>query len=147
MLVVEHAQIKYRFKGKEPMMPHTKRILCADHDPDTCGMIVFLLGLEGYEVKIATKVSDALRIARSERFDLYLLDGLFEDGSGLELLASIRAFDRERPVIIYSADGRESAHRESMESGAQAVITKPAEIELLVNTIRRLVAEAEPVAP
>jgi DNA-binding response OmpR family regulator len=128
-------------------MPHTKRVLCADHDLDTCGMIVFLLGLEGYEVKITTKVSDALRMARSERFDLYLLDGLFEDGSGLELLAGIRVFDPETPVIIYSADGRESARRESYESGAQAFIAKPADIELLVNTIRRLVAEAETVSP
>ena len=129
------------------MMPHTKRILCADYDPDTCGMITYLLGSEGYEVKIATKVSDALRMAQSERFDLYLLDGLFEDGSGLELLASIRAFDPESPVIIYSVDGRESTRRESLESGAQAYIAKPAEIELLVNTIRQLVAKAEPVAP
>src|SRR5215213_3559167 len=129
------------------MMPHTKRILCADHDPDTCGMITFLLGSEGYEVKIATKVSDALRTARSEQFDLYLLDDLFEDGLGLELLSSIRAFDQETPAIIYSADGRESAHREAVESGAQAFIAKPAEIELLVNTIRRLVAEVETVTP
>jgi CheY-like chemotaxis protein len=52
------------------MMPHTKRILCADHDLDTCGMIVFLLGSVGYDVKIATKVSDTLRMARSKRFDL-----------------------------------------------------------------------------
>jgi DNA-binding response OmpR family regulator len=146
MLVVEQTQIKNRFKGEEPMMPHTKRILCADHDPDTCGMIVCLLGLEGYEVKIATKVSDALRIAQSERFDLYLLDDLFEDGEGLELLASIRAFDPETPAIIYSADGRESVRRESLESGAQAFIAKPSEIELVINTIQRLVAEVEVLA-
>jgi DNA-binding response OmpR family regulator len=55
------------------------RIGLDDHDLDTCRMIVFLLGLEGNEVKIATKVSDALRMARSERFDLYLLDDLLED--------------------------------------------------------------------
>jgi DNA-binding response OmpR family regulator len=123
------------------MQARTKRILCADHDLDTCGMIVVLLGSEGYDVKIATKVSDTLRMARSERFDLYLLDDLFEDGAGLELLASIRAFDPETPAIIYSADGHDAARRESLESGAQAFITKPSEIEPLINTVRRLVAE------
>jgi DNA-binding response OmpR family regulator len=147
MLVVEHTQIKDGFKGEEPMMPHTMRILCADHDLDTCGMITYLLGSEGYEVKIATRVSDTLRMARSERFDLYLLDDLFEDGGGLELLSSIRTFDRETPVIIYSADGRESARQEALENGAQAFITKPSEIEPLINTVRRLVAETATIAP
>lgn len=125
------------------MMPQTKRILCADHDLDTCEMIDFLLGSEGYEVKTATKVNDTLRMAQSERFDLYLLDGLFEDGSGLELLSSIRAFDLETPIIIYSADWRESARREVLENGAQAFITKPSEIEPLINTIHQLVTEAQ----
>ena len=146
MLVVDHTQIKNCFKGEVPMMPHTKRILCADHDLDTCGMIVVLLGSEGYEVKIATKVSDALRMAQSERFGLYLLDDLFEDGSGLELLASIRAFDPETPVIVYSADGHTAARRESLENGAQAFIAKPAEIDLVINTIQRLTAEVETAA-
>jgi CheY-like chemotaxis protein len=125
------------------MQARTKRILCADHDLDTCGMIVVLLGMEGYEVKTVTKVCDTLRMARSEQFDLYLLDDRFEDGTGLELLSSLRAFDRETPVIIYSADVRESSRRESLERGAQAFIAKPSDNELVINTVQRLMAEVE----
>ena len=128
------------------MQPRIKRILCADHDPATSGMIVVLLSFEGYEVKTTTRMSDAMQMARSERFSLYLLDNLFVDGSGLELLASIRAFDPETPAIVYSADGRESARQESLENGAQAFIAKPAEIDLVINTIQRLVAQVEMVA-
>ena len=143
MLKVNHAKNTNRFKKKERVSPCAARILCADHDSATCKLLIVWLGQEGYEVKTASTMSDALRLAGSERFDLYLLDVRFEDGPGVELTAKIRAFDPQMPVIIYSADVREPVRQEALKSGAQAFIPKPSELELVTETIERLIAKAK----
>ena len=56
-------------------MPSPKaRILCTEDDPDTRDLIKLVLGGEGYEVVTAESAPQALRLAQSESFDLYLID-------------------------------------------------------------------------
>jgi CheY-like chemotaxis protein len=143
MLEVSRTQNKNRPEEKRRAPSRPTRVLCADDNPDTCRLIEVWLSLEGYEVKTVTTASDVLRTARSDRFDVYLLDGRFEDGLGTELIAQIRAFDAETPAIIYSADVRETVRREALKSGAQAFIPKPSDLELVTETIQRLIARAE----
>lgn len=50
------------------------RILCTEDDPDTRELIIMILGLEGYEVICTDNGEEALKLARSQSFDLYLVD-------------------------------------------------------------------------
>ena len=65
------------------MQGSRKRILCIDNDEDTRLMISTLLELSGYTVRTSEDVAKGIRLARSERFDLYLLDYYFPDGKRL----------------------------------------------------------------
>nr|MBA3257124.1 response regulator [Pyrinomonadaceae bacterium] len=58
-------------------------ILCVDDHEDTSEMLQQLLAQEDYEVVTAVTVEDALKLAKSEDFDLYVLDKRLPDGSGL----------------------------------------------------------------
>ncbi|HZB44117.1 MAG TPA: hypothetical protein VE360_02680, partial [Pyrinomonadaceae bacterium] len=63
-------------------MPSEKRrVLCAEPHEDTCLLIKTLLGGQGHEVVSARTVHDCLELARRERFDLYMLDDDYVDGT------------------------------------------------------------------
>lgn len=51
-----------------------KRILCTEDDPDSLDMIVLLLRNNGFEVRCATNSNEALELAKTEHFDLLLLN-------------------------------------------------------------------------
>lgn len=115
-----------------------KRILCVEDNLDSCEMLAKFLGILGYEVISANNGADALRIARSEQFDTYVLDNWLPDMTGIELCKQIRAFDTDTPIIFYSAAVREADRYEGMSAGAQAYINKPGNIEELEKTIPSL---------
>ncbi len=69
-------------------MPQAKcRILCIDDHEDTSEMLKLLLIQEDYEVTTAVTMQEALDLATSEEFDLYVFDKHLPDGSGIDLCA------------------------------------------------------------
>lgn len=115
-----------------------KRILCVEDDLDSCDMLRVLL--REYEVVTANTVGEGLKMARAERFDLYLLDSKYPDGSGVELCRQLRLFDTNTPVVFHSGLEGESDIRDAMNAGAQAYLVKPIGIDELERNIERLLA-------
>jgi DNA-binding response OmpR family regulator len=115
-----------------------KRILCVEDNLDSCEMLGKFLEILGYEVVSFNNGADALRIARSEQFDAYVLDDWLPDMSGVELCKQIRAFDLDTPIIFYSAAASQADQHEGMEAGAQAYIDKPGKLDELEKTIPSL---------
>jgi DNA-binding response OmpR family regulator len=75
------------------MQSARKRILCVEDDEDNSGLMTALFELLNYRVVIASTSAEALRLSRSESFDLYLLDSWLPDGTGTQLCQQIRSFD------------------------------------------------------
>ena len=124
------------------MQPTKRRILCAEDDEDTCFMLTHLLEQENYEVKTARTVSDALQLARSESFNLYILDEWFPKDAGLTLCRKIREFDPHTPIIFYSGAAFDSDKEEALYAGAQAFVAKPY-IDTLIETVHTLLADRQ----
>ena len=118
-----------------------RRILCVDEYDDTRFMLVNLFELSNYEVITASSVKDGLRLAQSERFDLYILERRFNEGSGVDLCREIRKLHPKTPIIFYSGDVYEADQQEALSAGAQAYLTKPGDVGELVNCAHRLLAE------
>jgi two-component system KDP operon response regulator KdpE len=100
------------------------RILSVDDHEDTLTMLRSLLGTAGYEVVSAASVAEALRLAGSKDFDLFLLDFRFADGTGEELCERIREFDRETPILFFSGT-HPAQQRGAVSCGAQGFVLKP----------------------
>jgi CheY-like chemotaxis protein len=116
-----------------------KRILCVDDDEDTCTMLSVFLGQAGFEVVSAQSSVQALTLAHEEKFDLYLLDlWLKGEDEKVELFRRIRQFDGETPIVIYSADARQTTQNSLSEADVQAFLTKPKGLDNLVQTIKQL---------
>ena len=70
--------------------PQRRTILVVDDHRDTLRSMKLLLTRLGYHVLAAENMTDALRIATEEEFDILLSDIGLPDGSGLELIRRIR---------------------------------------------------------
>jgi DNA-binding response OmpR family regulator len=124
------------------MQPAKCRILCVDDHEDTSFMLKHLLGQSNYEVVTANSLSDALHLARTDQFDLYVLDKRLPDGSGLDLCKRLNNATPDVPVIFYSGDAYELHRQEGMCAGAEAYVPKP-HIEELIDTVRQMLSERE----
>jgi two-component system chemotaxis response regulator CheY len=117
-----------------------KRILYADDHVDSCDMMRALLSARGYEAETAHTLADALTLARSAEFDLFVIDNHFPDGTGAELCTGIRGFNAMTPIIIYSGTSTEADVEEGLRPGAQTYVRKPFIEELLAEVARFLAA-------
>ncbi len=124
-------------------LPPKGRVLCVEDNADTSLMISTLLQHSGYEVKLATTVVDALALARTGDYDLYILDDRLPDGSGIELCQRIRDFAPSAPIIFHTAAAYEADRQRGFAAGAQAYLTKPEGSDRLVAVVSDLIANHE----
>jgi DNA-binding response OmpR family regulator len=125
------------------MPQQSPRILIIEDDADSREMLQFLLTAEAYEVVTAKGVGDGLTIALQRGLDLIMIDNWLAEGSGVMLCRYIRVFDQDTPILFHSAAAYETDIQEALEAGAQDYITKPADPERLLRTIRELVGQSQ----
>lgn len=115
------------------------RVLCIDDHEDTSEMMQLILSQEDYEVVTAVSVQEAMQLATSSQFDLYVLDKHLPDGSGLELCQKLTQITPGVPCIFYSGDAYDIHRSEAMAAGAHAYVAKP-DIDGLIESVRELLA-------
>lgn len=100
-----------------------------------------MLTENGYAVKTVPSSTEALQLIRNDLFDLCLSDLSLSEGTGIELLEKVRAINPFIPLIICSADVRESTQEEALQAGADAFFTKPVDFDLLMKTIAQFLKD------
>jgi CheY-like chemotaxis protein len=125
------------------MLSRKHRILCADDHADTIYLLRVIFEKEGYEVRTAQTVAESLTLAKFERFDLFLLDQQFPDGTGTKLCCGLHALHPHTPILIFSGAASESERQRCIKAGAQAYLIKPNDLGKLRETVKELVVKAE----
>ncbi len=125
------------------MPAKNKRILYVDDQEDMCFLMKIILDHHGFEAITVNTGTEALHLARTKEFDLFLLDTLLPDMSGVELCREIRACDGRTPVVFYSGMERRSDKEAAAGAGAQGYIVKPAEPGAVINAVRTAINQAE----
>ena len=115
------------------------RILCTEDDADTLEVLRLLLEMEGFEVTCAQDSAEALSLARAEKFALYLSDNWLPEGSGDVLCRKLRELDSATPVLFYSGAATAADKARAMACGTQGYVVKPADHDVLIAEIRRLI--------
>jgi DNA-binding response OmpR family regulator len=97
-----------------------------------------LLERQGHAVKSVKTIRQCLEIAGRERFDLYMLDDDYADGTGIELCRQLRSLTPEVPVLFFSSAAFEHDRQRAMQAGARAYLTKPSDILEIVQTVNAI---------
>ena len=118
------------------------RILYVDDHEDSAEMLKLLLSAMNYEVIAAHSFDQALQLAATDHFDLYVLDKRLPDGSGIELCKRLSDLTPNVPCIFYSGDAYEIHRQEAIAAGANAYVPKP-DIEGLIDTVHKLLSNGE----
>lgn len=114
-----------------------RTILVVDDHRDTLRSMKLLLTRLGYHVLAAENMTDALRIAADEKFDILLSDIGLPDGSGLELIRRIRE-TRHVPALALSGFGMDDDLQRSRDAGFSDHLTKPVSLDRLQSAIAAL---------
>ncbi len=86
------------------------------------------LRLKRYDVKVVSRVEDALAAVRNDPPDVVLLDFKMPGMDGIEILKFIKQIDSSIEVIMLTGHADTRIVEEAMKSGAFEYIMKPADL-------------------
>jgi DNA-binding response OmpR family regulator len=119
------------------------KVLVVDDDYDLADVCSQVLATEGYETNIARNGMDAIIAVKDEKADVVLLDASMPLLDGLSVCKMVKQNPAtvRMPVIIMSAS--ETLLKKAVDARADAVIAKPFDIDMLLETVGRFVQALE----
>ena len=115
-----------------------KKILIVDDEVDLVETVRFPLEMEGFNVLVSYNGEDALSQARKEKPDLILLDLMLPKLDGYKVCRLLKFDERYKniPILMLTAKTQEKDKALGMETGANEYITKPFDIDKLVEKVK-----------
>jgi two-component system alkaline phosphatase synthesis response regulator PhoP len=120
-----------------------KKILLVDDEVDLVETVRFPLEMEGYHVLVSYNGEDALNQARKENPDLILLDLMLPKLDGYKVCRLLKFDERYKhiPILMLTAKTQEKDKVLGMETGADEYITKPFEMDYLMEKVKEYLSK------
>ncbi len=126
-------------KIPEPSVGKPVLLVVDDEEgPRTSLRIVFK---NEFEVLLASNGIEALKLARSTKVDVAILDILMHGMSGVDVLRELKAIDDDIEVIMLTAYETLETARQALRLGAREYLNKPFDIAALRTAARRALAK------
>lgn len=121
-----------------------KKVLVVDDEKLIVKGIRFSLEQDGMEVDCAYDGEEALNKAKSNSYDMILLDIMLPKMDGFEVCQAIREFS-DMPIVMLTAKGDDMDKILGLEYGADDYITKPFNILEVKARIKAIMRRTSPV--
>jgi len=119
-------------------------VLVIDDDRLLVDLLREFLATEGFTVDAAYDYASGIARAVDEAHDLIVLDVMLPDGSGLELLKTLRASSKV-PVLLLSAAGETADRIIGLQIGADDYLAKPFEARELAARVHAILRRTRDV--
>ncbi len=119
------------------------RILIIDDDKDICLVLSKFLMKNNYEVDVAHRGDEGLKLLRAHDYTLILCDYRLPDFTGVEMLRKIKLLQPSVAVIIITGYSDVRTAVETFRYGANDYVTKPLYPDELLVTIKETIAKNE----
>lgn len=116
------------------------KILIVDDDQVFSAPFVSYLADEGHQCHVAENLSDGLRMAAENDYDIVFLDVLLPDASGLEGISEFKQVDSSPEIIVVTGKGDSTGAEIALKNGAWDYLEKPpsySDIRLIINRALR----------
>ena len=120
-------------------MPNAIKLLLVDDEIGFVDVLGKRLAKRNMDVTAVYSGTEAIQRLRKQDFDVAVLDLKLEDMDGIEILRIFKKLVPEMPVIMLTGHGSEEAAREGMACGAFDYLTKPSDLDDLVQKILQAV--------
>jgi two-component system OmpR family response regulator/two-component system alkaline phosphatase synthesis response regulator PhoP len=117
------------------------RVLVVEDDAHIRELVQLHLGLEGLATTASGDGAEGLQLARTERFDLIVLDVMLPGLDGVTVCKAIRrdSANTDTPILMLTARREESDKVVGLDSGADDYLTKPFGVRELMARVRALI--------
>jgi DNA-binding NtrC family response regulator len=117
------------------------RLLVVDDEDDLRDLLKTVLTKTGYEIRTASDGEEAIRILKTNEFDVALLDIQMPKVTGLQVLKHINQHSPKTRAIILTGYADLKNAMEAREFGAKDFISKPYRLDDILSTIERVLKE------
>ncbi len=114
------------------------RVLLVEDEPKLAAFIHKGLTEEFFTVETAADGETSLELARSDSYDIVILDVMLPGIDGFAVCAGIRAMHLDVPILMLSARGMIEDRVRGLDTGADDYLTKPFAFSELTARIRAL---------
>ncbi|MDQ3808890.1 MAG: response regulator transcription factor [Chloroflexota bacterium] len=123
------------------------KILVIEDDPTVGQYVKRGLEEQRWGVDLVADGEEGERRARSDAYDLIVLDMRLPGRSGMDVLHNLRAGGFERPVLVLTAQDAVDAKVRALRAGADDYVTKPFAFEELLARVEALSRRPRALAP
>ncbi len=115
-----------------------KTILIVEDDPLNMKLFHSILSMEGFELIQAYKAEQGMKLAKTHRPDLILMDIQLPGMDGLEATRIIKNDPQlqHTPVVALTAHAMEGDDQIAFDAGCNGYITKPIDVRTFADTVR-----------
>jgi len=117
--------------------PGKIRLLLVDDEQAYVDILSKRLSKRNFDVTAALSGAAGIKALRGQDFDVAVLDLKMEDMDGIEVLRVFKKMVPELSVIMLTGHGSEQAARDGIACGAFDYLTKPCELEELIEKIKQ----------
>ena len=114
------------------------RLLIAEDEAKTSAYLAKGLSEHGFVVETANRGDDGLHLARTESFDLIVLDVTLPGTDGWTVLKTLRNEGNQTPVLFLTARDSISDRVHRLELGADDYLVKPFAFSELLARVRTI---------
>lgn len=119
-------------------------VLIIEDDKEAAGYVRKGLRESGHTVTVANDGDDGLMMARSQVFDVLVVDRMLPDMDGLEIIQTIRRENINTPVLVLSALSEVNHRVEGLKAGGDDYLTKPFAFAELLARLEALLRRTKP---
>ena len=112
------------------------RVLIIEDEPKTAAYLRKGLGENGFVADVAGNGVDGLHLARSQCYDIIVLDALLPGRDGWSVLAELRGSGQATPVLMLTARDTVADRVRGLELGADDYLAKPFAFSELLARLR-----------
>lgn len=119
-------------------MGEKTKVLVVDDDRRMVRTICDILKVKGYEAAEAYTGEEAVEKVKSDNPDCVLMDVRMPGLNGVEALKMIKGISPDLPVVLMSAYTTEEQVAEAKQLGADTVLTKPVDLQMIFSFLALL---------
>jgi sigma-B regulation protein RsbU (phosphoserine phosphatase) len=118
-------------------------IVIIEDDPTIRRGLADNLRAEAYTVSTASNGEDGYRLVRDNQPDLVILDLSLPRMNGYDVCRQIRNHGMATPILMLTAEDRETSRVEGFDVGADDYVTKPFSVRELIGRVRAILRRSE----
>lgn len=112
------------------------QVLAVEDEPAMAMLLHSVLSEEGHQVTVAHRGDDGLSIARSNLFDIIILDVMLPGLDGFEVARRLRKDHIQTPILVLTARDAPEDIVKALDGGADDYLTKPFSLPVFLARVR-----------